>query len=392
MGITLVVNPGSSSKKYSLFDGNRQLFAMRFERSGAQYGVCRVTKNADATCQSVAGEVYKNALRMLLDEALFEVHISNLKDIESVGVRIVAPGTYFTEHREIDRDFEQKLKRAENSAPLHIPHTRYEIAQVKSELPFSKVYGVSDSEYYKALPFEAKEYSINRTDAKEFDIHKFGYHGLSVSSVVQKIPELFGEMPKRIIVLHVGSGVSATAVLDGKPIDTSMGYSPVSGLVMGTRAGDIDPGALLELMRARHLSIFDAHTYINSSGGLLGLSGVSDFRQLLERVSHNDEMATRALDVFIYHLTKTIGAFQMVLGGLDAIVVTATAVERNSDLRRMILSPLSQSLSLFVDEELNQVLINKDGMFSSKESKVKLAVIRTDEMSEIARVVERVQS
>lgn len=387
MGTTLVINPGSSSKKYALFQNGVQFFSMQFERNGHEYGLCRVRKNSDATCETVAGDIYNNALRAMLDESIAGGLIKNLKEIERVGVRIVATGVYFSTHQVIDHAYEQALGKAEASAPLHIPHIRFEIKQARQELPFSKLIGVSDSALFKSMPAVARQYSIDRKDTEQFGIYRFGYHGLSVSSVVPKFEKLFGGVPKRTIVLHVGSGVSATALLDGRPIDTTMGFSPESGLIMGTRAGDVDAGALLELMRARHLTNMDAHTYINSAGGLLGLCGSADLRQVLERVAKGDDAAKQAVEAFVYHITKTIGAFTAALGGLDAIVMTATAVERNPDLRAKLLAPLGKFESVIINPEVNDALVGKDGVFAAKDSRIRLAVICTNEMGEIAKVV-----
>lgn len=386
MGITLVVNPGSSSKKYALFQNTQHLFSMRFERNGNEYGLCRISRGENATCQSVAGDIYNNALRAMLDESVHLGHLSNLKDIERVGVRVVAPGTYFTSHRVVDRAYLQKFRQNERVAPLHMPHIRQEIEQIERELPFSTVVGVSDSAFHTTMPFPARNYSLDRKDTKNHDLYRFGYHGLSVGSVVRRLPDLFGELPSRVVVLHIGSGVSATAVKDGKSIDTTMGFSPVSGLVMGTRAGDVESGALLELMRVRHFSPVDALTYLNTAGGLQGVAGVADLRHVLEHKAQGDEQAIEAFSLFSYHLTKAVGGFVAALGGLDAIVFTATAGERNPDLRAELLAPLLSTFSISLDESTNQLLTSKDGIFSTSESKVKVAVMRTDEMGEIARI------
>jgi acetate kinase len=348
--------------------------------------VCTEQDGQQQKCAGVSGEDFSRSLRQVLDRYLRTNVISNLHDITAVGIRLVAPGTFFQSHRIIDEVFIHKLREREGAAPLHIPHTLAEIAVVGAELPHAQFVAVSDSAFHRTLPSAARNYSIEVEDTLKFDIHRFGYHGLSVASVVRRFNELRGELPSRVIVCHIGSGVSMTAVKDGVSIDTTMGFGPDSGLIMGTRAGDLDAGALLELMRVKNIRSFDTLSYIQTRGGLRGLSGEADFRFVLERAAQKDTAAVAALEHFTYRFQKELGALQMVLGGVDAIILTATAAERSASLRQHVLSSLGW-FGVDVDTAKNDALISHDGIISSPSSPVLVMVVRTQEIEEMARVV-----
>lgn len=385
MAFTLLVNPGSSSKKYSLVQDVRIVNQHRFERGSDAYELCTEVNGEQQKCEGITQEVFSTALRQLLDIYLRTGIISNLQDITTVGIRIVSPGTYFQSHHVIDEAYLIKLREREPAAPLHIPHTLAEIELLRIELPHATIIGISDSAFHFTLPAVARNYSIDAHDTDVFDIHRFGYHGLSVASVLHQYEAHYGLLPARVVVCHVGSGVSMTAVKDGKSIDTSMGFSPDSGLVMGTRAGDLDSGAVFELMRVKNFKLFDALTYVQRSGGLRGLAAESDFRHILERLACKDDVATAALQHFIYRLQKQLGAFQVALGGLDLIILTATASERSATLRTHMLSGL-EWLGIELDARLNEELIAADGVITTAGSPVVGMVIRTQELAEMLRV------
>jgi len=385
MAITLLINPGSSSKKYSLIEDGRVVADMRFEQDANNIDFCLQLNGREQKCENPTFEQYDTAIRFVLDTALREKAIKNLQDITRVGVRVVAPGTFFQSHRLIDDLFIHKLREREPVAPLHIPSTLREVELVKMELPHAMLVGVSDSAFHSTMPDYARDYSIELKDTDMYDIHRFGYHGISNASVVRRTVPVFSEVPNRMVICHVGSGVSMTAVRNGESIDTTMGFSPGSGLVMGSRAGDIESGALLELMRAKNLHLFDAQTYIQTRGGLKGLTGEADFRHILERLSQNDEVATAAMDLFVYRFQKALGGFIIALGGLDAIVLTATAVERSTTLRSLLFKNL-EWLGIILDNTKNESLVGHDGIISTTESKIKVAVIRTNEIDEMHRV------
>lgn len=357
----------------------------RFERTGHSYEVCTEQDGQQQKCEGVTGEEFLSSLHQVLDRYLQTRLLTNLQEITTVGVRLVAPGTFFQSHRIIDDVFIHKLREREPAAPLHIPHTITEIEIARRELPHARCIAVSDSAFHHTLPSEARNYSIEVQDTEQFDIHRFGYHGLSVASVLRRYRELRGELPARVVVCHVGSGVSMTAVKDGVSIDTTMGFGPDSGLVMGTRAGDLDAGALLELMRVKNIRSFDTLAYIQSRGGLRGLSGEADFRFILERVAQQDASATQALRHFVYQFHKKLGSLQMALGGIDALILTATAAERSTSLRHSLLSTLSW-FGVHLDAVRNESLISHDGIITHDTSPITVMVVRTKETEEMYRV------
>lgn len=382
MAVTLIINPGSSSKKYFLVTDGRVIASFRFERNEQQFEMCREENGLQKICEGISSEQYGTALRQVLDSALRSGTITNLSDITRVGVRIVAPGTYFQAHRVIDEAYLVILRGQEGSAPLHIPPTVREIDQLRLELPEALIVGVSDSAFHTTLPTHARTFAILAGDSSLFDLYRFGYHGLSCTSVVRRLPAWLPATARRVIVCHLGSGMSMTALLDGVSIDTTMGFGPGSGLMMGARTGDIEPGLLLELMRVKNLGLFDAQTYLQTQGGFVGLAGESDFRHLLERYAQGDEMVKAAFLQCAYQFQKTVGSFTMALGGLDAIVLTATAAERSSALRTILLEGL-EWLGVTLDQERNEEVVSQDGFITTATATVPVLVLRTDELGEL---------
>lgn len=390
MATTLIINPGSSSKKYALYESGRTVASFRFERRGQSIELCTEEHGEQQKCEGVTVDDYTSSLHQVLERCLRAGCIKHFRDITKVGVRVVAPGTYFQQHRVVDDLYLHKLREREPAAPLHIPHTLHELEVVARELPHAQVIAVSDSAFHATLPFAARQYSIDAHDATEYDIHRFGYHGISYASVLRRVPAVLSQLPPRLVMAHVGSGVSMAAIKNGESIDTTMGFSPASGLVMGTRAGDIEPGALLELMRVKNMHIFDAQTYIQTRGGLKGLIGEGDFRHILERIARHDQVAEAALGLYAYRFQKQLGAFAAALGGIDAVVLTATAMERSAPLRQTMLAGLGW-LGIELSAAANENLERGAGIISSTDSQVQVAVIPTAETDEMLRVTETYQ-
>lgn len=385
MGTTLVVNPGSSSKKYGLYHEGSMVVETRFEDTDSGYETCSRAAGTQQVCEPTTKEDFESALEKVAMEAKSYASGHRIPEIDTVAMRIVAPGTFFQKHAEIDNEYIEKLRECEAVAPLHIPTILREILAVKKQFPNARLVAASDSAFHADMPAFARAFSIPKADAEQFDIYRFGYHGLSVASIVRRIHPLIGQDPERMIVCHVGNGVSVTAVKKGKSVDTTMGYSPTSGVIMGSRAGDVEAAALLKLIRAKNLRPAEADMYINTNGGLKGLAGDSDIRHLLIRRSQNDEVATHALDTFAYQLQKAIAELTVPLGGVDVLVLTATAMVRSSDLRALVLKGLKH-IGVEMSPDRNDMLVGKDGVISVRNSPVKIVVMRTDEMGEMAYV------
>ncbi len=387
MGITLVVNPGSSSKKYALYENRKVVLEFRYELTSSGFEVCTTAKGNVQNCRALTQEEYQVSFSQVALEVKKYLEEQG-KILDAICVRIVSPGRAFQKHQLIDDFFVRELRRHELSVPLHVPVTLQEIQFARQKFPNVKLVAASDSAFHATMPERARNFSIDSSDADAYDIYRFGYHGLSVASVIRRVHPLTGLNPEKIIVCHVGGGVSVTAVKQNKSIDTTMGYAPTSGLPMGSRVGDIDAGALLQLMRAKNLKPSEAEIYIHTKGGLEGLGGDSDIRRLLDRTSKDDAVARRALEHFIYHIQKAIGAAVTALGGVDMIVLTGTACSRSAELRTMILKNF-EYLDVGIDTDRNEALVGLDGVFSVQHSKVKLVAVRTDEMGEMATIAEQ---
>lgn len=387
MAFTLIINPGSSSKKYTLIDAGRTVATYRFERNEQQYEVCREHNGQGQLCAGITGTEYASALSYVLTSAVTEKILPSAEAITRVGLRIVAPGTYFTTHRQIDRVYRDRLETALVLAPLHIPHTLSELDEILRLLPSAVVVGVSDSAFHSTVPAYARTFAIEQEDIRTHDLYRFGYHGLSYASLAKQLPTLLPPTATRVVVCHIGSGMSMCALKNGISIDTTMGFAPGGGLMMGARTGDIEPAVVLELMRIHHMKPLDMHTYLQTRGGFVGLTGESDFRHLLARLEQGDEAVTAAFQQCVYRFQKTLGSYLVALGGLDAVVLTATAAERSPQLRALLLGGL-ESIGIDLDEDRNEMTIGRDGIISSQDSAVLGVVIRTNESAELLTVTE----
>lgn len=388
MAITLVINTGSTSKKYALYEQRKAVLEFRFEKTTTGFESCIKKVHGVQSCVGVTQTDFDTAFSQVAT-TVQEYLVEHGKSLDTICVRVVAPGAQFLHHGRIDAPYLASLRQAELTSPLHVPTMLQDIHAAKQAFPQITMVAASDSAFHDTLPERAREFSIDRSDAALYDIHRFGYHGLSVASVVRRVHPVTGLNPERMVVVHVGGGVSVTALKKNTSIDTSMGYAPASGLPMGSRAGDLDSSALLRLMRAKNLRPSEAEMYLYTKGGLAGLSDDADIRRLLDRRAKGEAIAIQALDLFVYHIQKMVAAMTVPLGGLDMIVLTGTACSRSAELRMLILSGLSH-LGVTVDENRNDALAGNDGLFNKKEGAVKVASIRTDEMGEMAIIAEQV--
>jgi acetate kinase len=386
MSVILVVNPGSTSKKYALYHDRQVLLSHRFETTMSGFEVCLQDGSGAHTCEIVSHEEYQLSFERVAKDLRQTLKTHRLS-LDAISIRVVAPGSDFQRHQLITPTFITKLRDKEMSVPTHIPHIMQEIQSIKNAFPDIQLVAASDSAFHVTLPKKAREFSIDRSDAETYDIHRFGYHGLSVASVVRRIHPVTGVNSVRTVVVHIGGGVSVTAVKDNQSVDTTMGYAPSSGLPMGSRAGDLDAGGLLQLMRAKNLKPSEAEMYLNTKGGLYGLSELADIRHLLDRHARGDAVSKQTLDLFVYRIQKHIGAAVVALGGIDMLVLTGTACTRSSELRSLIVSGL-ECFDITLDEERNLAHVGQDGIISIQNAEVKVVTIRTDEMGEMAQVVE----
>ena len=382
-----IVNTGSESKKYALYQNGDRLFFAHFEKENDKFIATLTDKTAER--RTLLPQEYENSIEYAVSELLSRKFISAENEISAVGLRIVAPGSYFLENKMIDGEYLKKLEIAKEQAPLHINPMLEELNSLSRVLPGASVVGVSDSLFHISMPDRARFYGISKNTAENLDIFRFGYHGISFESIISKAKIIFGdELPQRIIICHLGGGSSIAAIKDGKSIDTSMGFTPLEGIVMANRVGDIDAGAVIYLSKKLGYDANKLENYLNTQCGLLGLSGKSnDVKELLEMEKNGDEDTRLALEVMVYKIKKYIGSYFAALNGADILIFSGTIGERASIIRSRVCRDM-EALGIVIDNERNNSTISADGFIHHEtNSPVKIAVVTTDEMGQIAKEV-----
>lgn len=384
----LIVNTGSTSKKYALCEDGKQLIFTHLEGEDGGYVV---TKYFDGQTEknSLTKAEFENSLDFVLEDMIASHRISKYSDVVAIGIRVVAPGLYFLENRLIDEAYMSKLEEAKDKAPLHLTPLIQAVKNLREKFPIIPLYGISDSAFYKDVPDVARNYGLPAGLAAKFEVYRFGYHGLSAKSIMSKSEKTLGVKNGKTIVCHLGGGVSVIALRDGKVVDMSMGFTPLEGLLMATRVGDIDSGAILYLAEKIGMTIPELRKYLNSECGLLGVSEVSsDIRDLIKAESEGNKQAKLALDLFAYRIRKYIGAYIAAMNGIDAVIFSGTIGERSFIMRNKIITGL-ENLGFALDKELNDKTIAEDKLISLPESIIKIAVVRTDEMNQLAKETEK---
>jgi len=380
----LIVNTGSASKKYALYNDGGEIAFIHLEKEENDY-VSTVRISGKSETVKISKTDYEKSLGYIFYLLKSKNIISSKTDINGVGIRVVAPGVYFQSNKVIDSKYINNLKSALKRAPLHLEVIFAEIK--KSKLFFgnkTKLIGISDSEFHSTMPQKAKNYAIDSRHAEKYEIYRYGYHGISARSIVNKL-EKKGQLPSKLIVCHIGGGVSVMAIKDGKSIETSMGFTPLEGVIMANRVGDIDAGAVIYLSEMLKLQDLELTQYFNKKCGLLGLSGglSNDIRELLKAEEESgDVRAINALDTYVYKIQKQIGASFVALGGLDTIVFSGTVGERSYKMRKRICRGL-ESLGIVIDQKINECTDGVECFLNTNESKIKIEVVKTDEMNQI---------
>ncbi|MCQ4120757.1 acetate kinase [Rhodococcus tibetensis] len=386
-GSVLVLNSGSSSIKFQLIqpDSGESIASGLIERIGEPDGhiVYRHRTGVAERHASIAD--HRAGLEMVLEVVAEVGRPLREAGIVAVGHRLVHGGNVFYEPTIIDDDVVRAISDLSSLAPLHNPANVIGIEVAREVLPDVPHVGVFDTAFFHTLPAAASTYAIDRNIAKEYDIRRYGFHGTSHQYVSSCAARFVGRELSDIdqIVLHLGNGASASAIHGGRAVDTSMGLTPLEGLVMGTRSGDVDPGVLLHLHR-QGLSVDRIDDLLNRQSGLRGLSGVNDFRSLLTLVGEGNTDAALAYDVYVHRLRKYIGAYLVELGGVDVIAFTGGVGENNADVRRDSLAGLER-LGMIVDEARNSSDSREARRISSDDSEVDVLVVPTNEELAIAR-------
>ncbi len=387
----LVLNCGSSSVKYKLFDMESKTILGQggVEKLGMQGSFLKHTR-PDGQKVILDGEIltHSAAVEYILGVLLSEKHgaIKSLDEIDAVGHRLVHGGEKFNKSVLIDDEVIAKIEECIEIAPLHNPPNLAGINAIRELLPQVPQVGVFDTAFHQTMPAHAYMYGIPYSLYTKYGIRRYGFHGTSHRYVSQRACELLGLdiNNSKLITCHIGNGGSITAIKNGKSVDTSMGFTPVEGLLMGTRCGDIDLGVVTFLMDKEMLGIDSASTLFNKHSGLLGISGVSsDMRDINKAVKEGNEHAQLALDMYHYRIKKYIGAYMAALGGVDAIVFTG-GVGENGDNARLQSCAGLEFLGIKIDAALNATIHGEEKVISTPDSAVKVIVVPTDEEFMIA--------
>lgn len=383
----LIVNTGSASKKYSFYIGEEKKYSAHFEKEGNSLIVTE-TIGDNKEKKVLNDNDYPQSARFVIDSLVREQIIANENDLQVIGIRIVAPGNFFLETKKIDEDYIKRAEEALEKVPLHLAPALTEIKNLKSIFGESiPIIGVSDSAFHKTIPLENKLYSIPIADTRKYEIYRFGYHGISVQSIVCQIKEKLSYIPEKMIVCHLGGGASITAVLKGKSVNNTMGFTPLEGLTMATRVGDIDPGVVLFLAEKLNLNRSELNHYFNNKCGLLGLSGSSDdIRELLKKEEEGEKDAALALKVYVERVKENIAKMAANLGGVNLLVFAGTVGERSFVLRERICSKL-EYMGIVLDKVKNDGNEGSRLDLEAKTSLAKIMIIKTDEMAEIIKAV-----
>ncbi|WAL97931.1 acetate kinase [Streptomyces sp. Je 1-369] len=387
----LVLNSGSSSVKYQLLDmrDSSRLAVGLVERIGEETSRLKHTPLTGGGAESREREEpiadHEQALRAVADELSADGLGLDSPELAAIGHRVVHGGLKFTEPTVIDDAVLKEIERLVPVAPLHNPANITGIRTARAIRPDLPQVAVFDTAFHTTMPESAARYALDVKTADEHRVRRYGFHGTSHAYVSRKTAALLGRAPEdvNVIVLHLGNGASASAVRGGKCVDTSMGLTPLEGLVMGTRTGDMDPAVIFHLARVGGMSIDEIDILVNKKSGLIGLCGDNDMREIRRRIDAGDEEAALAFDIYIHRLKKYIGAYYAVLGKVDAIVFTAGVGENAAPVREAAVAGLEE-LGLAVDGALNSVRSDEPRLISPEYARVAVAVVPTDEELEIA--------
>ena len=388
----LVVNAGSSSLKYQLID-------MDTEKVIAKGGCERIgIRGSKLTHKTDKGETdieqdmpnHKVALKLVLDALVNKDYgaISSMSEIDAVGHRVVHSGEDFNKSVLLTDEVMEKCRANVELAPLHMPANILGIEACKEVMPHTPMALVFDTAFHSTMPQYAYMYAIDYDDYKDFKIRRYGFHGTSHKYVSQEAIKYLGKGAEgtKIVTCHLGGGSSISAVKDGKCVDTSMCFTPLAGVPMGTRSGDIDPAVLEYLAAKKNYSILDCVNYLNKNCGVAGVSGVSsDFRDLTKAAAEGNERAKLALDLFVYDVKKYIGSYTAAMNGLDCLVFTAGIGENTWQVRKAICDNM-EFFGIKIDEKKNEQ--KNDGKIheiTAEGAKVRVLVIPTNEELVIAR-------
>ena len=382
----LVINSGSSSIKYQLVDpdSGQALASGLVERIGEEMGA--ITHKHDEAKTVIEAPVpdHRAGLAKVLE--LFESEGPSLAEanIAAVGHRVVQGGRYFDGPALVNEAVENRVEALIPLGPLHNGPALAGIRVARQLLPDVPHVVVFDTAFFQGLPEASARYALNHEVADKYEIRRYGAHGTSHQYVSSTVSQLLGRDDLKQIVLHLGNGASASAVVCGRAVDTSMGLTPLEGLVMGTRTGDIDPAAVFHLARVAGMDAQELDHLFNRESGMKGLCGDNDMREVWKRIDAGDTQAREAMDIYIHRLLKYVGSYTAVMGGLDALTFTAGIGENDAAIRAELCARLGW-LGVELDEQANNQRSPEPRVVSTPDSKVKVLVVPTNEELAIAR-------
>jgi len=387
----LVINAGSSSLKYQLFNmpAKAPVCSGLVERIGIEGSFIKHTIFVEGGKQTVEKDVFiANHGDGLKQVFLMLAHgndavINSPEDIDIVGHRVVHGGEHFSGATLITPEVKKQIKDLFSLAPLHNP-VHYKCIEVAEQtFTAAKQIAVFDTAFHQSLPEEAYRFAIPEYYYKEHGMRVYGFHGTSHKYVSEQALNWLNKPDAKLISIHLGNGCSMAAIKNGKSVDTSMGFGPLSGLMMGTRSGDIDPSVILHLMEHAGYTLEQLGTLLNKQSGLLGVGGSSDMRDIRALKEQGSEQAILALKIYAYRIRKFIGAYAAVLNGLDAILFTAGVGENDSDMREAVCKEMD-FLNIILDPQQNKLYKGEIMDIGTAASKVKILVVPTNEEYEIA--------
>lgn len=386
----LVINCGSSSLKYQVInsDSEEVLAKGLCERIGIDGRLVYQPKGGEKEITDAPMPTHKEAVSMVLEALVNEKTgaLKNLDEIGAVGHRVVHGGEKFTASTVIDDEVLKTVEECNDLAPLHNPANIIGINACRELMPNVPMVAVFDTAFHQTMPKEAFMYGIPYEYYEKYAVRKYGFHGTSHSFVSKRAAEIVGKPydALKTIVCHLGNGASICAVENGRSVDTSMGLSPLEGLIMGTRSGDVDPSVIEFIANKENLSVSEVLNVLNKKSGVEGISGVSsDFRDLEAAANEGNDKALLALDMFCYRVAKYVGSYVAAMNGVDVIAFTAGIGENTELVRRKVLERLTY-LGISVDAEANKVR-GEEKLISTADSKVAVYVIPTNEELAIAR-------
>ena len=382
----LSVNAGSSSLKFQMYEmpEEKVLISGVFERIGIGNSFYTIKLNGEKIKKEREVSNHEDAVKILTEELLENKVVSSLDEIEAIGHRMVHGGDKYQTSTIIDEDVIKSSEELLELAPIHIPANLTGVRAFQKIIPNATAVAVFDTSFHQTLPKEAYIYPVPYEWYEKYGVRKYGFHGTSHKYVSMRMNEILGRTDTKIITCHIGSGGSISAVLNGKSIDTSLGFTPNAGIVMGTRSGDIDASIIPFIMKKENLTVSEVDNILNKKSGLLGISKkYSDSRDIEEGIKNGDELCQLAQDIYVRRIVEYIAKYYVLLGGCDAIVMTAGVGENSIPTRKQILDKLSV-LGVQIDEERNNIR-GEEQLITKDSSKIPVWVIPTDEELMIAR-------